>query len=76
MQFYGFGGVPLPAIVRNLHLAQKGAPASDDFVNEFLAVLKSADDEYLAQVRDPAPAISSANRETKSRTSATVVLQC
>lgn len=34
--FYGLAGKPLPDIVQHLHMAQKGEPATDDYVKSFL----------------------------------------
>mmetsp|Transcript_119259 Transcript_119259/g.337350 ORF Transcript_119259/g.337350 Transcript_119259/m.337350 type:complete len:246 (-) Transcript_119259:73-810(-) len=35
--FYGTAGLPLPDIVQTLHVAQRGEPATEEFVKDFLA---------------------------------------
>ena len=51
--FYGFAGKPLPDIVKELFLRQKGIEASPELVAEFLRVKKSAHHETEARLGSP-----------------------
>jgi beta-phosphoglucomutase-like phosphatase (HAD superfamily) len=53
-EFYGFGGWPLPEIVRELHRrCRGGAEAADDFVDAFLATHRSMTDANEREAGPP-----------------------
>ena len=52
-EFYGFAGKPLPDIVRELHLSQRGSEATDEFVESFLAAKKASHHKTEARLGAP-----------------------
>ncbi len=53
--FYGYAGMPLPDIVRDMHKKQLGADATDDFVKTFLTAKKKAHNLTEERLGHPAP---------------------
>lgn len=54
-EFYGLGGKPLGDIVQALHTAQKGEPATDEYVRAFLKEKMRVHREHEAKVGHPPP---------------------
>ena len=53
--FYGYAGMPLPDIVRDMHLKQLGSDATDEFVARFLDAKKKAHHGTEARLGSPKP---------------------
>lgn len=53
--FYGYAGMPLPDIVRDLHMKQLGTDCSDDFVTRFLDAKKKAHNLIEERLGHPKP---------------------
>ena len=52
--FYGFAGMPLPDIVRELHRTQLGGEATEQFVSDFLAAKKANHQQNESKAGHPA----------------------